>query len=74
MKTEINEFDVVALLGDIPAEHLTRGETGTVVFDFGDGVYLVEFSDNLGQTYALVELRAEQLLLLHHIERAEVTA
>ena len=74
MKAEIKELDIVALLEDIPAEHLTRGETGTVVFDFGDGTYLVEFSDNLGQTYAMLELRTERLLLLHHIERAEVTA
>jgi Domain of unknown function (DUF4926) len=72
MKTEIKELDIVALLEDHPAEHLTRGEMGTVVFDFGDGVLLVEFSDDLGQTYALLELRAEQLLHLHHIERAEV--
>jgi hypothetical protein len=72
MKTEIKELDVVALLEDVPSEHLTRGETGTVVLDFGDGVYLIEFSDNLGQTYAIVELHAEQLLVLHKTALAEI--
>jgi hypothetical protein len=72
MKTKIKELDFVALLEDVPSEHLTRGETGTVVFDFEDGVYLVEFSDNLGQTYAMPELRAEQLLVLHKAALAQV--
>ena len=74
MKANINDLDVVALLEDVPSEHLTRGETGTVVFDYGDGVYLVEFSDNLGQTYAMLELRAEQLLVLHKTALAEAIA
>ena len=72
MNGEINELSVVALLEDVPSEHLTRGETGTVVFDFGDGVYLVEFSDKLGQTFAVTELRAQQMLPLHSTALAEV--
>ena len=70
----LKDLDVVALLCDVPNEHLTRGETGTVVFDFGDGIYLVEFADKGGETYSVVELRAEQLLLLHMHERAEISA
>jgi hypothetical protein len=71
MNPRIKDLSIVALLEDLPSEGLTRGEMGTVVFDFDDGVYLVEFSDDLGQTYATAELRGDQLLLLHHLERTE---
>ena len=74
MNKGIKDLDVVALLGDIPSEHLERGEVGTVVFDFGDGVFLIEFSGRFGQTYKLTELRAEQLLPLHHNEHAKMAA
>jgi hypothetical protein len=30
------------------------------------GVYEVEFSDDSGKTYAMVALKAEQLIRLHH--------
>ena len=32
----------------------------------GPGVYEVEFADDSGKTYAMVALRAEQLMRLHH--------
>jgi hypothetical protein len=64
MQQEIKELDVVALLEDIPEEGLIRGERGTVLEVYAPGVFLVEFSNNLGQTYAMPDLRAEQLLLL----------
>lgn len=70
----IKELDLVALLQDIPSEKLTRGDIGTIVDDPGNGYYLVEFSDRLGQTYALLTLQAEQFLVLHRIERAEIAA
>lgn len=71
MEQEIKLLDAVALLSDVPEEKLHRGETGTVVEDFGDGCYLVEFSDNFGRTYALPELKANQLLVLHTVPFAE---
>ena len=58
----------VALLVDIPEEGLTRGEMGTVVEHLTDGVedaVLVEFADQGGQTYAMVSLKPEQLVVLH---------
>jgi hypothetical protein len=39
---------------------------GTVVESLGPGVYEVEFTDPEGRTYALVALRADQLLVLHY--------
>jgi hypothetical protein len=43
-----------------------RGQVGTVVESLAPGVYEVEFSDDSGQTYASIALRAEQLMRLHH--------
>ncbi|HEY3875770.1 MAG TPA: DUF4926 domain-containing protein [Candidatus Kapabacteria bacterium] len=54
MQSQIKDLDVAALLENIPGKHLTHGETETVVFDFGDGVFWVELADNLGQTITSV--------------------
>lgn len=71
---EIRLLDVVALLEDVPAEGLRRGEVGTVVEVFSEqpglpGAFLVEFSDDNGAAYAFAALRAEQLLPLYHRKR-----
>jgi hypothetical protein len=58
-------LDVVALLEDLPAQRLIRGQVGTIV-ELLDGAYEVEFSDDQGKTYAELALRPDQLLLLHH--------
>ena len=58
-------LDVVALLSDVPAEGLVRGQVGTIV-EVLDGAYEVEFSDDEGRTYADVPLPPEQLLILYH--------
>jgi hypothetical protein len=60
-----NQFDVIALLEDLPQHGLVRGQVGTVVEAF-DGAYEVEFSDNVGRTYAELSLTPDQLLVLHH--------
>jgi len=44
--------------------NLRRGELGTVVEEL-DGAFLVEFSDNNGEAYAIVPVSADQLLPLH---------
>ena len=59
---------VVALLVDIPDHGLTRGEMGTVVEHLADGTeraVLVEFADDDGQTYALTDLKPDQIVVLH---------
>jgi hypothetical protein len=45
---------------------LVRGQVGTIVESWVPGVYEVDFSDDDGRTYAMVALKAEQLLRLHH--------
>jgi len=59
-------LDVVALLEDIPAQKLVRGQVGTVVEGLAPGVFEVEFSDSEGRTYASAALPSRQLLVLHH--------
>jgi len=62
---EIKMLDVVAVTEDLPAEGLRRGEVGTVVEQWKDGVFEVEFSGDSGQPYAFVALSANQLMNLH---------
>jgi uncharacterized protein DUF4926 len=62
----IEMLSVVALVEDLPKEGLVRGQVGTVVESWAPGIYEVEFSDDNGRTYAMVAVRAEQLMRLHH--------
>ena len=62
----IEMLSVVAMLEDLPEEGLVRGQVGTVVESWVPGVYEVEFCDDTGKTYAMVALKAEQLMQLHH--------
>jgi hypothetical protein len=63
---ELELLSVVALLENVADHDLLRGQVGTVVERLAPGVYEVEFSDDDGQTYATLSLRADQLLQLHH--------
>jgi Domain of unknown function (DUF4926) len=65
MNTTPQLLDVVALLTDVPAHGLLRGQVGTVV-ELLDGAYEVEFSDDEGKTYAELALQSDELLILHH--------
>ena len=65
MKDEIKVLDVVALVEDLEAEGLRRGEVGTVVEQWKEGVFEVEFSDNLGTAYAFASVRPEQMMKLY---------
>ena len=62
---EIKLLDVVALVEDLDSEGLRRGEVGTVVEEWKEGVFEVEFSDNSGKAYAFAALRPDQLMKLH---------
>jgi len=61
----IKVLDVVAVMENLPAEGLRRGEVGTVVEEWKDGVFEVEFSDDSGKAYAFAALRPDQLMKLH---------
>ena len=56
----------MALTQDLPEQGLVRGQVGTLVERLCPGVFEVEFSDDQGKTYAMLPLKDEQLLALHH--------
>lgn len=62
---EIEMLDIVALTEALTAEGLRRGEVGTVVERWKDRTFEVEFSDDTGEAYAFVALRADQLMKLY---------
>jgi Domain of unknown function (DUF4926) len=62
---EIKLLDVVALTENLQAEGLRRGEVGTVVEKWKDGVFEVEFSDDTGKAYAFAAVPTEKLMKLH---------
>jgi Domain of unknown function (DUF4926) len=66
MTDTLQLFDVVALLKELSEHQLLRGAVGTLVESLAPDIWLVEFCDDSGEEYALVELRAEQLMRLHH--------
>lgn len=64
--TELKLLDVVVLKQSLPEENLVAGQVGTIVEYLAPDVFEVEFSDDDGQTYAMLPLKTEQLLKLHY--------
>ena len=72
MSGQLHLHDPVALLEDVPTVHfetgdpllLRRGQIGTVVMLFDDGVCEVEFADREGRAYALLPVVPDRLMLL----------
>ena len=70
----MRELDVVALERDLPKHRLRRGDTGTIVHDFGvDDAYMVKFMDAAGHTIAVVEVNASDIRPLSKTELRELT-
>jgi hypothetical protein len=63
-------LDVVALLTDLPAQGLARGQVGTIVEELDDKSLLVEFSDDQGRAYAVIPCQGADLLVLHYVPEA----
>ena len=63
-------LDVVALLADLPAQGLARGQVGTVVEQLDDRTLLVEFSDDQGHAYSVTPCQGADLLVLHYVPEA----
>ena len=60
-------LDVVALLTDLPAQRLARGQVGTIVERLDGMTSLVEFSDEQGRAYAVAPCPHTELLTLHYV-------
>ena len=63
-------LDVVALLTDLPAQRLARGQVGTIVELLDGKTLLVEFSDDQGRAYAVAPCPWADLLVLHYVPEA----
>jgi len=63
-------LDVVALLKDLSAHRLFRGQVGTVVERIDDETLIVEFSDDQGRSYAIAPCARTDLLVLRYIPEA----
>jgi hypothetical protein len=61
---------VVALLMDLPARQLARGQVSTIVEQLDEETLLVEFSDDQGRVYAVAPCPRTELLVLHYVPEA----
>lgn len=59
-------LSVVALTEDFPEENLVRGQVGTIVEFLTPTVFMVEFVDEHGRTYAMPSLPEDKLMRLHY--------
>ena len=59
-------LSVVALLSELPAHGLLRGQVGTVVEHLNGSTVEVEFSGDDGRAFAIVPVPVDQLLPLHY--------
>lgn len=62
---DIKLLDVVALVEDLDTQGLRRSEVDTVVEEWKDGVFEVEFSDDTGNAYPFAALRPAQVMKLY---------
>ena len=68
----IKEYDLVALTKDISAIHkqtqtpilLRRGQVGTVIMDFEEQAFLIDFANSEGITYAMETVDKKYLIPL----------
>ena len=70
--SRLSTLDVVALLADLPAAGLARGQVGTIVEIIGKDTALVEFSGDDGRAYAIAPCPVADLLVLHYVPEAAV--
>jgi len=63
--SQIELLAEVALLREIPARGLVRGQVGTVVETLSGDAFEVEFSDDHGRTYSTAAVRSSDLVRLH---------
>ncbi len=64
--TQIQPLDAVALIEDLPDRGLSMGQVGTIAKVLAIDLYEVNFSDDQGQTYAMLPLHHHQLLRLKY--------
>jgi len=66
MEEEIELLDVVVLTKPMPDLGLRKGALGTVVEVLDKDIFLVEFADTNGITYAMPALAAAELMKVYY--------
>ncbi|MDX2250098.1 MAG: DUF4926 domain-containing protein [Bacteroidia bacterium] len=61
----IKLLDVVALMKDVPEKRLKKGQVGTIVEQWTDQVFEVEFADKSGRTIAFLAAEEKDLMRLY---------
>jgi hypothetical protein len=59
-------FDVVVLTEAIPSYNLRKGVLGTIVEILGEEVFLIEFANTKGLTYAIVPIKSSSLMKVYY--------
>lgn len=59
---KLSFLDVVVLTRSLTGQYLQKGAIGTIVEMLPKNVFLVEFADKRGVTYAIVDLPASLLM------------
>lgn len=70
MKSDLYVLDAIALTEDIDEHGLRRGQVGTIVENLSPDVFEVEFADTDGRAYALIPVRAGQMMPLRYAPSA----
>jgi len=59
-------FDMVVLTEPVSSHNLRKGELGTIVEILDEEVFLVEFADTKGVTYAMIPLKSSSLMKVYY--------
>jgi Domain of unknown function (DUF4926) len=57
-------FDVIELLTDLPEFSLRKGEQGTIIDDYEDGIFEIEFTNKKGETTALCSIPKDKFTVV----------
>lgn len=59
---EVRIFDVVVMTADMPDQHLTKGQVGTIVENLDANTVLVEFADQSGVCQVMAPVNLSMLM------------
>jgi hypothetical protein len=62
-------LDVIELLTDIPEFSLRKGEQGTIIEDYQDGIFEVEFTNKKGETTAMCSIAQDKFTVVWSVKK-----
>lgn len=57
-------LDVIELITDIPNFSLRKGEQGTIIEDYEDGIFEIEFSNKKGEATAICSIPQDKFIIV----------